>query len=397
MDNKNSVGIKEPEINTTEQTVRYERLPSKPVKGKLKFIPGLKLNRMFFEEVVKPLMQKYFPELSYSAALTGHGSDSLGFDSPRSTDHNWGPHLIMFFRYSDYGEYAPKVDTMLRKCLPYTFRGYSTNFSQEDPEAYLKQVPIYINEGDVNHLFSLFTIRGYLKHYLAFDRDRDISLYDWLTFPEQNLVEVTSGEVFYDGLNEVIPLRNKFKYYPDDIWLYALRVQWGRMHLMEQFQARTGENKDEVGSRIAAAKMVDEIVATGFLLERTHAPYHKWEGTAFRKLKVSKKLLPLLNGALTGKNWKIRQDYITKALYVLGQTQNRLKITVKQPLKITDFHGRGYTVFDMKPFIQATQDQIKDPKIRGMKYMLGRIDQFMDHPRISLENYVFRHMQDLIA
>jgi hypothetical protein len=39
------------------------------------------------------MLRAEYPALSYSAALIGWGSDVLGFDSERSTDHNWGPRL----------------------------------------------------------------------------------------------------------------------------------------------------------------------------------------------------------------------------------------------------------------------------------------------------------------
>ena len=60
------------------------------------FIPGLELARQYYAEVVGPLLDQSFPGIPYSAALIGGGSDVLGFDSPRSTDHNWGPRLQVF-------------------------------------------------------------------------------------------------------------------------------------------------------------------------------------------------------------------------------------------------------------------------------------------------------------
>ncbi len=45
------------------------------------FIPGVQLNEMFYREAVAPILAGAFPDLRYSAALIGHGSDVLGFDS----------------------------------------------------------------------------------------------------------------------------------------------------------------------------------------------------------------------------------------------------------------------------------------------------------------------------
>jgi hypothetical protein len=41
------------------------------------FIPGLKLSELFYSEAAKPVLETFFPELSYSAALLGWGSEVL--------------------------------------------------------------------------------------------------------------------------------------------------------------------------------------------------------------------------------------------------------------------------------------------------------------------------------
>jgi len=372
----------------------FKRMPSEQMKPK--FMKGLDLNRVFYHEVIKPLMKEYFPGLPYSAALNGHGSDVIGFDSPTSIDHNWGPHLNIFLKYSDYLTWAPRIDEMLRKCLPYTFKGFSTNFTENNPDLYLKQVQKYITKGDVNHLCGIFSIRGFLNHYLHFDRDQEIGLYDWLTFPEQNLVEVTAGEIYHDGLGELQKMRQLFQYYPHDVWLYALRVQWGKIANELQFHARTGEEGDELGSRIMAGRMVEKIIKMCFLMERKYAPYLKWLGSSFKQLRSSKKLLLPLLKMEQSPNWKVRQEYTFKAYQLLGAMHNSLGITRRIPVKAEKFPGRSYKVLDVSIFIKEIEKMIKDEKLRNMKFILGRIDQFIDHAKIGHENYVFRHMQDLI-
>ncbi len=133
---------------------------------------------------------------------------------------------------------------MLKKNLPYSFKGFSTHFSGEQ-DGYLVHEPKLKKSGPINHLFSFWTIKSFFNHYLGFDPTRPISIRDWLTFPQQALVEVTAGAVFHDdiGLTQV---RHKFAYYPDEIWKYLLRVQWGKIGDELQFQARTGEEGDEV-------------------------------------------------------------------------------------------------------------------------------------------------------
>src|SRR5690606_38244721 len=59
------------------------------------FVPGLELSRLFYRDQVRPLLDQLGgPE--HSAALIGHGSEVLGFDTERSTDHDWGPRVLIF-------------------------------------------------------------------------------------------------------------------------------------------------------------------------------------------------------------------------------------------------------------------------------------------------------------
>jgi hypothetical protein len=65
------------------------------------FIKGLELNKGFYIDVVKQLLDKKYPDLIYSAALLGYGSDVLGYDTEISMDHNWGPRLQLFIADKD--------------------------------------------------------------------------------------------------------------------------------------------------------------------------------------------------------------------------------------------------------------------------------------------------------
>src|SRR5437588_657997 len=76
-----------------------------------------------------PGMHRYFAGVPYSAGLMGEGSDVLGYDDPQSMDHNWGPRGVLLLDETDHRKYARRVHAMLRKRLPPTFLGFSTNFT----------------------------------------------------------------------------------------------------------------------------------------------------------------------------------------------------------------------------------------------------------------------------
>ena len=73
------------------------------------FIPGLQLAREFYATVVRPLVEEQLPPMRYTAALLGPGSEVAGFDTQRSTDHDWGPRLQVFLSDSDADRHAAAI------------------------------------------------------------------------------------------------------------------------------------------------------------------------------------------------------------------------------------------------------------------------------------------------
>src|SRR5918995_1049077 len=97
--------------------------PAEPV-----FVPGLELSSALYTEIVAPILAEAYPTFRYSAALIGYGSEVLGYDTARSTDHEWGPRLLLLVSDDDYAQYAEAIHTLLGQRLPPTFRGFSTHF-----------------------------------------------------------------------------------------------------------------------------------------------------------------------------------------------------------------------------------------------------------------------------
>ncbi len=147
------------------------------------FIPGLQLGRMLYEEAARPIVEAIVPRASYAAALIGYGSDVLGYDTERSTDHNWGPRFQVFLAPELARTCADALDDALRNGLPHLFHGFATGFTDPDPLDNGTQMPDPRAPGPVNHLIEITTIGNYLKRYLGRDPRAGLELLDWLVLP----------------------------------------------------------------------------------------------------------------------------------------------------------------------------------------------------------------------
>ncbi|RJQ24697.1 DUF4037 domain-containing protein [Candidatus Parcubacteria bacterium] len=338
------------------------------------FIPGLQLSEIFYYEAVKPILDSNFPNLIYSAALIGTGSEVLEFDTPQSMDHHWGLKLNLFVSQADIKK-AEKIKEVLSKNLPYEVRGISTNFGK--PDKIGVQLLEKIDSGPVNHLVTVDTINSYFEKYLGYTPNT-IQILNWLTIPEQKLLEVTSGKVFYDGLNELNSVREKLAYYPQDIWLYLYASQWVRIAQEEAFVGRAGDVGDELGSQVIAARLVREIMKLSFLIEKKYAPYLKWFGTAFSKLAIAQDLSPILKVVLFSKDWKERENNLSKAYKIIANGHNKLAITDEMNTEVSSYHKRPYLTIHGHDFADAIKQKITNEEIKNMKYAIGNVSQFID-------------------
>ncbi|MCC7448275.1 MAG: DUF4037 domain-containing protein [Anaerolineae bacterium] len=341
------------------------------------FIPGLELCGLFFREAVQPVLDAEFSGLHYDAALTGPGSEVLGYDTAESTDHNWGPRVSLFLSEADHPRYAAAIIETLRHWLPYTFRGYTTSYASA-VEAETSMMPDTINAGLVNHRVEVFTVRDLLTRYLGRDPFAEWTVTDWLTTPEQLLLTVTAGQVYHSGLGELDTVRRKRAYYPQDVWLYLLACQWMRISQEEPFMGRTAVVGDDLGSRILAARLARDVMRLCFLMERRYAPYAKWFGTAFAQLGAGPRLIPILQQAIQGRDWKAREQHLSIAYQIVAEMHNALRITEPLPIQPTAFWERPYLVIHGERFSEAIFTRITDEAVRRLPRFVGSIDQYVD-------------------
>jgi hypothetical protein len=338
------------------------------------FIKGLDLAELFYVEAVKPILAKYFADLSYSAALIGTGSEVLGFDTPQSMDHDWGPRLMLFLTEADHETYHNDIDQVLRQELG-EIHGYPTNFGHHEDGT---TVMTATDRGPINHGVMLLTVHRFFKDILNFDPTGDIQVVDWVGVPEYRLLMLTAGRVFYDGLGQLEPIRARLRYYPDDVWLYLLAAQWRRIAQEEAFMGRCGQVADDLGSRLIAARLVRDLMRLCFLMERRYAPYIKWFGSAFAQLDCAGDLVPIFTRVLEANSWEQRQAHLTAAYEFVAEMHNALGITDFLATEVSLFYNRPFLVIHADRFVDAIRAVIRSEKVRTLPEHLGSIDQFID-------------------
>lgn len=347
-------------------------------------IPGLELSRGFYDKAVRPILARAYPALPYAAALLGSGSEVLGFDDAMSRDHHWGPRLMLFLPEADHRQHAAEIRTLFSHELPPAFRGYPTHWSAPDPNDDGVQQLQPFDGGPVNHRVDLLTVREFLLDYLNYDLTTPLTTVDWLTFPMQKLRTITAGAVYHDEIG-LEAIRDRFAWYPHDVWLYQLASVWERIGEEEHLMGRAGLVGDEIGSALIGGRLVRDVMRLGFLMERQYPPYPKWFGTAFRQLACAAELEPALQQALTARSWREREAGLVPAYQALAAMHNRLGLTERMPETVTDFFGRPFRVIARHGFSEALQAEIKDPAVQRLltKRLIGSLDLFSDSTALA--------------
>jgi hypothetical protein len=339
------------------------------------FVPGIDLARHLFDQEVRPLLSVRFPFLRYSAGLLGSGSEVLGFDTPRSRDHHWGPRLMLFLTPADLRKHGPRLNLTLSEELSLSIDGYPTNFAPSTVDTSLMLTPV--QHGPVNHRVELWTVSTYLSTYLGIANPSMLSTTDWLTIPQQKLRTVRSGAVFHDDLQELLPLQRTLHWYPDSLWRALLAAQWRRIDQEEPFPGRCAEVGDELGSRLVTARLVRDIMRLCFLMEQEYTPYTKWFGTAFSRLNCGPILNPLLTACLTADSWDQREEALIVVYRTIASMQNTLALTDPLPTEPSYFFTRPFRVLHSGQFADALSAHLESDLLH-LVASIGAVDQWVD-------------------
>lgn len=333
------------------------------------FIKGLELCESFFNEYGLPIIRKNYPYLKFSAGLLGFGSDVLDYDDFVSTDHMWGPRFYVFLNESDI-HIKDNLIKQFEANLPYTYKGFSVNFSVPDEYDNGVRHAEFITNGFVSSLIEIHTIDEYIKGYLGTMPSNDI---EWLTMSEHRLLGFTSGKLFIDMLG-ISEIRNKLSFYPQDVKLYLIASQWAVIAEEQAFVKRCSDCCDEVGSRIICSRIAERLMRLCFLYKNKYAPYSKWFGTAFKQLSVNSQIYDEIEAAISAKTIQEREKHIVNAQVLVAQLHNESNITEPCEIRVQKYFDREIKVIFADTFAEKTREKIGSAELKNIP-LIGSLSQ----------------------
>ena len=303
------------------------------------FIKGMELCESFFQECGLPIIRQHYPKLKFTAGLLGYGSDVLGYDDEVSIDHMWGPRFYLFLNDNDI-HIKHELMTLFEEKLPYTFKGYSVNFSKPNPNDNNVRNVELINSGKVSPLIWIHTLDEYIKSYLGLIPENGV---DWLILSEHRLHGFTSGKLFIDNLN-LAEIQKQLSFYPHDVMLFLIASQWALIAEEQAFVKRTSDCFDELGSQIICARITERLMRLCFLYCKKYAPYSKWFGTGFKQLPIDKEIINELSSAVSATSIVERETHLVTSQVLVAELHNKSKITKEIEINVQNYFDRDIKV-----------------------------------------------------
>jgi len=326
---------------------------------------GAEVARRYYSEVVRPLIDRHRPGLPHAAGRLGTGSDVLGLDDATSRDHDWGLRLTLLVDEP----VVAALDELLERELPATVDGLPVRFALTwDPRA--------------RHRVEVTTVEGFVRARLGVDASAPLSVDQWLAVTGQGVLEVTGGPVFADTDGRLSAVRDRLAWYPDDLWLYVVAVDWARLGEELPFVGRTGACGDDLGSRLVAARLAGVLVHLGFLLERRWPPYAKWRGAVGVDLPEAGPALRQLAGALDAGTWREREEALRVTAELLLEVQRRAGLPTDPDAKAVEpFHDRAFRGIAAH-VEEGLLAAVRDPAVRALLRGVGSVEQWSDNVRV---------------
>lgn len=310
---------------------------------------GLELARQYYETYGKEMLQAQFPEaLPYLAiGLAGSGSECYGFDDETSRDHDFEPAFCIFLPDEDVVD--RRTEFLLERAyakLPKQFMGYERSALN----------PVGGSRHGVIRMAEFFLSK-------TGSSNGELSVEQWFSLPEYGLLEATNGEVFADPYGHFSAIREKLRYFPEDVRRKKLA---GHLLLMGQAgqynYGRCIARGETAAAQLAVFEFAQSALHSVYLLNRAYMPYYKWSFRGLKNLSRLKELAVdleyLISSGNTAEEAKKKMDVIERICTAIADELQAQGLT---DLQSTEMEQQAY----------ALNDTITDPNIRNLHILQG--------------------------
>ncbi len=335
------------------------------------FVSGKELSE-HLTAIIEPRLRLLFPAVPLAFSFIGPGSDVLGYDTPRSMDHDWGPRITIVVPPAMRDAVHTGIEEHIDELLPVTVAGLPTRFATHADGT------VYPAPAGPIHRLTVTSIHQLLRDCLDIGTVDELRDAVWLTTPMQSLLEITSGSVFADDDGALSSLRAALDFYPDHILRYQLAALWMRVSQLQPFVGRNGEVGDDAGSAAITASLVRDLMRVGLLQSGRYAPYAKWLGSAFARVAVGAAALPDVSVALTAPDWQGREAGINRAGLQLIRQLNSLHLIPNIREEAIRFHTRPFHVLPAEEIAHALHDSLRETTLAFSPPFVGGIDMISD-------------------
>lgn len=266
------------------------------------------ISRNFFNEIVKPILEREFPEETgqMTFGVWGLGSEALKLDDELSRDHHWGIRIDTLMPQDIFTNKREEILRVVGAKLPATYQGHEL---QEGIVAGAGLIPD--------------SLEGFLTRSIGIDHPPQ-NYAEWLNVPEEDIIHIINGEVWHDPAGRFTAVRQSFsQYYPEPVRLRRI-AHWCRYFSGMGTYAlkRAILRNNQYYAATAFGKAIRWGLQLAFMLEKQYYPYDKWIMTYFKRLpRLYEPLRLLVDEAVEiGTPWERKLELLDRMADVLDQT-----------------------------------------------------------------------------
>ncbi len=310
---------------------------------------GLQLAREYYETYGKQMLEDNFKDYLpfISVGLAGSGSEVLGFDDEISKDHDFEPGFCIFI---------PGENIIDRKAAFSLERAYAKLPSEFKGFTRQKINPA----GGARH--GVIRLEDFLTEKIG-NPEGKLSVYEWLKIPTQYLLEVTRGELFFDGDKKFTKIREELSIMPRDIRLKRLAGHLLMMSQSGQYNfTRMCKRGEWAAAGICVYEYAKNAIASIYLLNNEYMPYYKWQLRGLKELDILSELALPIEFLLTAPN---EESYVNEKI-------ERMELTAGAVIEELISQGITEAICgDLTKHAYSVNDYVNDGDLRNLNILSG--------------------------